>query len=178
MRDPAVLCKNTWVLINNETKIQWTVEFVQLESNFQNKLTSLADLGSQESVSQLNQTILGDNSHGYYQFNMNLFLFNFHHHSLLHCSFEIFFLDSVGLGHVLASEPVSALPVVLALQSELLQFWCRRGGETQPGSGQPAWGHETGVPRINIIQARALVREQEAVLMLELRSWRMSVTLK
>ena len=31
---------STWVLINNETKIQWTVEFVQLESNFQNKLTS------------------------------------------------------------------------------------------------------------------------------------------
>ena len=178
MRDPAVLCKNTWVLINNETKIQWTVEFVQLESNFQNKLTSLAYLGSQESVSQLNQTILGDNSHGYHQFNMNLFLFNFHHHSLLHCSFEIFFLDSVGLGHVLASESVPALPVVLALESELLEFWCWRGGETQPGARQPARGHETGVSGINIIQARSLVREQEAVLVLELGSWRMPVTLK
>ena len=51
MRDPAVLCKNTWVLINSETKIQWTVEFVQLESNFQSKLTSLRYLGSKESVS-------------------------------------------------------------------------------------------------------------------------------
>lgn len=53
---------------------------------------------------------------------MNLFLFNFHHYCLLHSSFEIFFLDSVGLGNVLASEPVPALPVVLALESELLEF--------------------------------------------------------
>ena len=39
----------------------------------------------------------------------------FFYHALLHCPFEIFFLDSVCLRHVLASQPIAALPVVLAL---------------------------------------------------------------
>ena len=100
-----------------------------------------------------------------------IFLFKFLYHALLHSPFEIFFLDSVCLRHVLASQPIAALPVVLALESQLLEFRGGRGVESEPGARQPARGHEDGVtgvtiPRVSIIQTRAMM---EAVLVLQLR---------
>ena len=68
------------------------------------------------------------------------------HNALLHGSFEIFFLHSVGLGDVLASEAVAALLVILALESELLELGGWGGGE--PGAGEPAGGHQLLVSRV------------------------------
>ena len=41
------------------------------------------------------------------------------HLSLLHCSLEIFVLDSVGLRHILASEAIAPLLVILPLEPEV-----------------------------------------------------------
>ena len=41
------------------------------------------------------------------------------HLSLLHCSLEIFVLDSVGFRHILAPEAIAPLLVILPLEPEL-----------------------------------------------------------
>ena len=103
--------------------------------------------------------------------NKSIFLFNFLDHALLHSPFEIFFLDSVCLRHIFASQPIAALPVVLALEPQLLEFGGGRGVEAEPGAWEPARGYEAWVTRVTIsrvnsIQTRAM---EETVLVLQLR---------
>ena len=56
----------------------------------------------------------------------------------LHGSLQIFFLDSVGLRHILPPEAVTSLPVVLRLQPQLLQ---PAGGAGLGAGRHPGRGH-------------------------------------